>query len=225
MFREKKDNTALLAALALAFVGGGGAAGGAASSSPCTQTTVTRSYGTFTDMCNGTIKLVVTAGTWGGVVYTAQTQFFAKCSHGQTYNSSNNTCTGTAAQAQYCNALDNSCNAGNNTGTLDGNGVSSIYSTCNSLSLSGKTWRVPTFNESRLLVNCTDEQIPTTWCAQVVQPAIITSLFPGSVAGNYWTSTSHSATDGKLMNFQLGGFGSSGSKTNNTYVRCVSVTP
>ncbi|MBK7057027.1 MAG: hypothetical protein IPH52_18640 [Leptospiraceae bacterium] len=78
---------------------------------------ITRNWGVFTDNNNGTIQLAVTAKTWGGQTYTAQTLTWMKCSHGQAWKSSTNDCTGTgtataygATGVQYCNIADQSCN-------------------------------------------------------------------------------------------------------------------
>ncbi|MCB1159043.1 MAG: hypothetical protein H7A25_12745 [Leptospiraceae bacterium] len=54
----------------------------------------TYSWGTFTDQFDGTIKFEGVTGTFGGNSYTAKTLYFAKCTHGQTYNSSANNCQG-----------------------------------------------------------------------------------------------------------------------------------
>ncbi|MCP5513617.1 MAG: DUF1554 domain-containing protein [Leptospiraceae bacterium] len=207
----------------------------------CLGTTVTRSWGTFTDCNNGTIKFEGTAGTFGGQTYTAQTLYFAKCTHGQTYNASANDCTGTgdagnnygATQVQYCNANANSCN-GTDTGTLNGSGTSSAYTACNGLSLAGKAWRVTTNNEFRLTINCSDTTILPSNMANcpsndppdipifppVEEAPYVIPLFT-TVADNYWTSTSETADSARRVDPRSGSFGTWG-KTNNFYVRCVS---
>lgn len=215
---EKKDNTALLAALALL----GGGTGAAASSN--TGATITRNWGTFTDMLDGTVRLVVTAGTFGGQTYTAQTLFYAKCSHGQTYDAGGNTCTGTATTVQFCTAFDNSCN-GNDANLPVSSGP--LFNACNGLSLANKTWRVPSKNELKLLIECTTTTtMPTdgTTCGGSPSPAINT-LFPNTVSQRYWSSTTAPITSFALyVSFSDGNMTDS-LKTNNNYVRCVSGTP
>lgn len=130
------------------------------STSKCTSTSITRDWGTFTDCENGIVELVVNAGTYGGNTYTSKTLYFSKCVIGETYDSSTNSCSGTGTDLQYCDARDNSCNGGTNAGTLDGSGNSALYTACNDFNLEGKSWRVPTKDEAKLLIECTENSIP-----------------------------------------------------------------
>ncbi len=137
---------------------------------------ITKDWGTFTDMNNGTVRLVVNPGTYGGQTYTAQTLFYAKCSHGQTYNAGGNTCTGTATLIQFCTSGGNSCN-GNDANLPVSSGP--LFNACNGLSLASKTWRVPTKNELKLLIECTDTKLPNdlSICGGAPDPSI-NNLFP-----------------------------------------------
>jgi len=107
---------------------------------------------------------------------------------------------GTAGTYQFCNATDNSCNGGTDTGTLDGGGTSSAYTACNSLTRNGKDdWRLPTRSEYNLLNRA-------TFANQL-------TLGFSSIAG--WTNQSNTATNA------WSGSGISQSKTANTGVYCV----
>lgn len=208
--KKKDDNLAPLAALALG------------SSSPTTGATITRDWGTFTDMGDGTVKLVVTAGTFGGQTYTAQTLFYAKCTHGQTYDAAGNTCTGSASLVKYCNVNDNSCNGGTNSGTLNGSGTSTAYTACNGLSLASKTWRVPSKNELKLLLECNNTTIPNDGadCGGSPSPAINT-FFPNTLT-LYRSSTSNNASSAWFIDFSNSFVQFGATKTADSYVRCVS---
>ncbi|MCB1194414.1 MAG: DUF1566 domain-containing protein [Leptospiraceae bacterium] len=140
---SKKEKTALAAAAILL------------SQTSCNGSSVSRDWGTFTDCNDGTVKFVGTAGTFGGNSYPAQTLYFTKCVYGQTYNSATNDCDGTsnlgnygAKNIQFCKTYDNSCD---NTITVTSG---PLFDACSGLSLTGKSWRVPTKNELKLLVNC-----------------------------------------------------------------------
>lgn len=146
-----------------------------------------------------------------------------KCSHGQTYDSTSNNCTGTAVRAKFCNVNDNSCNGGTNEGPL--NGTSEAYTACNGLSLSGKTWRVPTKNELKLLLNCTTvTEMPNdgSTCTAVTAPAV-TSIFPNTQSSNYKSSTGNSGASGAAWDVTFNFWGvASIDKSLAGYIRCVS---
>jgi len=198
---------------------------------------ITRNWGVFTDNNDGTVKLVVTAGTFGGQTYTAQTLTYMKCSHGQTWKSSTNDCTGTgtataygATLVQYCNPSDQSCNDAG-TGLLNGTGTSSAYTACNGLNAGagtyGKTnWRVPTKNELKLLIECnTTTTMPNDGanCGGSPSPAINT-LFPNTVVSSYFSSTTYTpATSDAWYVAFTGGVVGGTTKASSAYVRCVSV--
>lgn len=188
---------------------------------------ICREWGTFTDMLNGTIKLEVNTGTYGGNTYTSKTLYFAKCTHGQTYDSTGNTCTGTGTAVNYCSSNTNDCNGGTNSGTLNGNGTSGAYSACNGLILANKTWRVPTKDELKLLIECTNNTMPNdnSNCGSnnYSSPAI-NNLFPNTVSSdNYWSSSGLSAhSSGAWFVGFASGSASSYSKAYYNYVRCAS---
>ncbi|MBK8398388.1 MAG: DUF1566 domain-containing protein [Leptospiraceae bacterium] len=221
--KKEDDKTPLLAGL-LALAGGGSAGGTGGS---CAESSITRSWGCFTDMNDGTVRLAVTAGTFGSQTYTAQTLFYAKCSHGQTYDAGSNTCTGATTTVKYCSVNDNSCNGGTDTGILDGSGTSGAYTACNGLSLASKTWRVPTKNELKLLINCNDgttmpNDAGSCGAGNFTAPTI-NSLFPNTTSGAYWSSTSTSLTGAVYIFFSNSIIGMGGQKQpNNMNVRCVS---
>lgn len=197
----------------------------------CPKTIVTRNWGTFTDQCDGTIQFVGNAGTFGGQTYTAQTLYFAKCTHGQTYNSSTNDCTETGnlgdnyggIQVQYCSMINDRCNS--DQGVLNGSTleVSGAYNACNALSLVGKSWRVPTKNELKLLINCTNAiELPDdgTTCTASTSPTVI-PVFTNTISSPYWSSNSLDGVTAWFINFN-NSITDNLDKNSNYYVRCVS---
>ncbi len=124
-----------------------------------------------------------------GTIYDKQTSLtWQKCSQGQ---ANDTTCTGTASTYMWANAI----------------------TTCSSLSLVGKVWRLPSFRELRTLV---DTSVATA-------PSINTAFFPSTVSNNYWTSTTYtpSTTNAWIVDFGTAINGNY-SKTNNYQTRCVS---
>lgn len=111
-----------------------------------------------------------------------------KCSVGQTNNAS---CSGVASTVQWTTAL----------------------TTCSSLSLAGKTWRLPSIKELTTIVNSTVAS----------GAAIDTTVFPSTVANGYWSSTTRAADSvaGWIANFTDGSVLFE-TKTNTGLVRCVS---
>jgi len=52
----------------------------------------------------------------------------------------------------FCNAADNSCNGGTDSGSLDGGGTSAAYTVCDGLVLGGHSdWRLPMLDEAKKL--------------------------------------------------------------------------
>ncbi|MDX1957202.1 MAG: DUF1566 domain-containing protein [Leptospiraceae bacterium] len=104
-------------------------------------------------------------------------------------------------------------NDSNCTGTPSNNAVDSSHNYCNSLTLAGRTWRLPNVFELDSIV---DLNVPN--------PALQTSFFPNNTGNFYWTSTDFVF----IANSQFGVFFSStGSifsnlKTDGYQVRCVS---
>ncbi|MBS0619386.1 MAG: DUF1566 domain-containing protein [Spirochaetes bacterium] len=86
---------------------------------------------------------------------------------------------------------------------------------CNSLSLAGRTWRLPSVNELASLVDATQQN-----------PASDAVYFPATVTNNYWSSTTafSSYFSAWRINF-LNGSISSGGKVGSFYARCVATGP
>ena len=193
-----------------------------------TLPTASYPWGTFTDMGNGTVRFVGVAGVFGGQTYAAATLYFAKCSKDQTWDSVNNTCTGTVGQARYCSSANNSCND-STTLQLNGTGTSQAWDYCNSLNLAGRSWRVPTKNELKLTIQCTNQTILSSddgsSCAS--SPAINTNLFPNTATANcrYWTATASSSSNAWFINYCTGVAISNNNKDAFNYIRCVSTGP
>lgn len=212
----------------LAGTGSGTGTGTSTGTGTCsTSSTETYPWGTFTEMCNGTIKFTGVAGTFGGNTYTAQTLYFAKCSYGLTY-AGGVSCTGTKKGVKYCSNNDNSCD---NYTILNGTGNSEAYSACNGMNSGsgtyGKTnWRVPTKNELKTLIDCADKSMPndnTTDCGSGnYTSGAISSLFPNSESGmnSYWSSSNYAGPTyaWRLIN----GRTLDGYKHDPYYLRCVS---
>jgi hypothetical protein len=188
---------------------------------------IVRNWASYTDMKDGTIKIDVNAGTFGGQSYSTKTLFFEKCSHGQIYNSISNSCSGTALQIQYCTSDDTSCNGGISDNSLNSG---PLYDVCNNLNSTvnilgnKKGWRVPSKNELRLLINCNNiSELPGDWgsCASSPQPSI-NNLFPNTMPSIYWSS---STTGLQPWNAWYVVFSNGSVNGNNkvytNYVRCI----
>lgn len=202
---------------------------------------IKRNWGTFVDNNDGTIKLMGDAGTFGGQTYTAQTLTWMKCSHGQVWNSATNDCTGTgsgptygAVLAPYCSIADESCN---DVGTklLNGTGTSAAWSACESLNTAnagagtnGKTdWRVPTKNELKLLIACTNTTIISNdsgSCTGGSPNPSVNSFFPNTVNNAYWSALTYVGNTNLAwyVQFNTGASVSYNAKSNGFYIRCVS---
>jgi hypothetical protein len=191
-------------------------------------------WGCFADNENGTISFTG-AGTLAGTNLV-----WMKCSQGQTYDTSNKVCTGTAGTYQYCSTLTNDCNGGNaslNLQTPFSNGqTSQVYITCDTLNLvpaggfAGKmTWRVPTKDELKTLVYCSSG--PDTPLADF-RPCLsghfnttINSSF-SLAAYYYWSSTPYASSFISAWTvYFYDGTVNWGSKNFNGNVLCVSTSP
>lgn len=88
-------------------------------------------------------------------------------------------------------------------------------STCENLTLAGKTWRLPSMNE---LLSIVDKS--------KFNPSIDVTFFPATVVGGYWSSTTYvNPTTAAWLVASHVGYGVYDSKTNSYYVRCVSSGP
>ncbi|MDX1960359.1 MAG: DUF1566 domain-containing protein, partial [Leptospiraceae bacterium] len=84
---------------------------------------------------------------------------------------------------------------------------------CNSMSLASRSWRLPSANELRTIIDLTRTSSPT----------INTTAFPATFASGYWSSSSFvlGGTGAWYVVFSNGVVAYDG-KTSNSYVRCVS---
>jgi len=105
-----------------------------------------------------------------------------------------------AGQSNYAN-----CSGTAQTYAWDG-----ANSYCISLNLSGKTWRLPTINELKSLVDY----------GKSSAPAIDTAVFPNTQSAGYWSSSSGQER-GYAWFVDFYGVVGYIFKTNNLYVRCV----
>ncbi|PJZ53688.1 DUF1566 domain-containing protein [Leptospira adleri] len=86
--------------------------------------------------------------------------------------------------------------------------------TCNSLSLAGRVWRLPSVNELRSLTNLS-----------LQNPILNSTYFPGTFNGNYWTSTTYT-NPVNAWSIDFGqGFVDSIAKGATAAVRCVTTGP
>lgn len=148
----------------------------------CTSGPV-RDYGAnLVDNADGTVTDRVTGLIW------------QKCGYGQTWDSTTNTCIGTASNLQWA------------TGSPNALGY------CNSLTLAGKSWRLPNINELKSLLDIN----------KTTSPLINTSFFPGT-SGVYWSSTTvaKNTSMAYTIDFQNGKTLANTSKTSNHKVQCV----
>ena len=92
---------------------------------------------------------------------------------------------------------------------------------CNSLTLAGKKWRLPTLEELKSLRVCSNGLNSNGFCKQgSKRPTIDLKFFPGTPPLHYWTSTANAGVAwGVLFN---DGYSDMELKTLNYHVRCVS---
>ncbi len=122
-------------------------------------------------------------------------------------------CSGTEAQGSI--SVDNSYNA-----TCSGTEIFYNWANglnyCKNLTLAGKTWRLPSVNELKTLVDTN----------QSAAPYINQSVFPGTVANVYWSASTYvpNTTLAWIVSFNSG-YVVDYNKTYSNYVRCVSAGP
>ncbi|XDD41969.1 DUF1566 domain-containing protein [Leptospira sp. WS60.C2] len=188
---------------------------------------VTYPWGTFTDNRDGTISFQGRAGSFGGQSYTESTLTYAKCSSGQTWMSSSNSCSPEIPTTLlYCPTSDNACN--DPVTFLLNNVTSEAYSYCDSLVLAGKSnWRVATKNELKLSIECSENPVDfpsdnAGGCGVNKRYYLNTSIF--QLGGNFcsfWTANSMNSSLSWFIDFCSGGIAWSG-KGIARHVRCVS---
>ncbi len=126
----------------------------------------------------------------GTVTVLGNNLVWQKCSRGQ---SNDSVCSGIATTANWLTAL----------------------SYCQTLSLTGRTWRLPSINELLSLA------IRTT-----SSPAIQGTYFPATAALPFWSSSTYVSVPSSGLEVDFNdGTASSGGKTGNDYVRCVATGP
>ncbi|XDD45576.1 DUF1566 domain-containing protein [Leptospira sp. WS39.C2] len=187
---------------------------------------VTYPWGTFTDNRDGTISFQGRAGSFGGQSYSESTLTYAKCSSGQTWISSSNSCSPEVPTTLlYCPTNDNSCN--DVITFLLNNVTSDAYSYCDSLVLTGKSnWRVATKNELKLTVECSENPVNfpadnAGGCGVNKSYYLNTSIFQlGGNICSFWSASAVTAGVSWFVDFCSGATSSSG-KALARHVRCV----
>jgi len=149
-----------------------------------------------------------------GTVYANDLNLtWSKCPQNTTgtslFNSANNDCSnGVEGGFRFCSTLDNACDNGV---TLNGTGVSDVWTTCASSRLANRTWRVPTIAELSHFKTVTNDS----------------AIFPINpmINNDFWSSTADPANAGyaKFVRISIGVV--SAPKSNGMLVRCVSDGP
>ncbi|MCR9143245.1 MAG: DUF1566 domain-containing protein [bacterium] len=153
----------------------------------------------------------------GTVTDTLQNLVWAKCPQSSAAGANlyggggaGDGCAGAAATTQYCASADDSCNGGASPGILDGGGTSTVYQSCDNLSLGGRSdWRVPTYPELATLI--------------FAVYATESALFPntnGHISESYWTATALGSTNAAAIDFTDQSIFFQ-SKLDNYLLRCV----
>ncbi|RHX88575.1 DUF1566 domain-containing protein [Leptospira stimsonii] len=172
----------------------------------------------------------------GDVIFFPQTGLsWMRCTLGQTFDPSTNTCTTISVAPIYCSSLDNQCN-----GNLLGGVLSSgpAFDACAGFSSSNATgsWRVPTHLELKSIVSCSNGTdlknfTDTQTCGTGFDvPTIRKDWFPGTPTNNpieFWSSTSDpsNATFAWKVNFSTGATNLTAGKNSSGYLRCVAGSP
>ena len=152
----------------------------------------------------------------GTVFVKSQNLTWAKCSQNSAtanlYSSAAKDCSnGTIGAYTYCSTADDKCNNQTDPKILNGDNSVSSSSTHNNCHLltyyfPGKVWRVPTITELYKFYR-------DVYTANA-------SLFPGTMAGDYWSANSVNAGFAFSINFSTGKTNGL-SKTSTHWVRCV----
>jgi len=191
---------------------------------PTIDTTIFPSTGTFywSSTKNGTYNAWRVNFSHGDVIpHNKANNLYVRCVSGQSKDySSNFTDNGDGTVTDKATGLVwQKCSRGqNNDATCTGTATTSNWSTavsdCNSLTLAGKTWRLPNINELKSIVDTT----------KTTAPSIDTTIFPSTVAfDSYWSSTTFASnTSSAWVVISSDGQITNGNKTSNFYVRCVS---
>lgn len=187
---------------------------------------VTYPWATFTDNRDGTISFQGRAGSFGGQSYSESTLSYAKCSSGQTWISSSNSCSPEIPTTLlYCPTNDNACNDA--VTFLLNNGTSAAYSYCDGLVLAEKSnWRVATKNELKLTVECSENPVDfpadnAGGCGVNKKYYLNTSIFQlGGNLCSFWSATAANFNSSWFIDFCSGETSASG-KGIARHVRCV----
>lgn len=187
---------------------------------------VTYPWGTFTDNRDGSISFQGRAGTFGGQSYSESTLTYAKCSSGQTWISSSNSCSPEIPTTLlYCPTSNNACN--DTVTFLLNNVASEAYSYCDGLVLAEKlNWRVATKNELKLTVECSENPVDfpadnAGGCGVNKRYYLNTSIFQlGGLLCSFWSANSVNSSTTWYIDFCSGVTTWSG-KGIGRHVRCV----
>ena len=92
-----------------------------------------------------------------------------RCAQGMTWDTTSQSCTGSAETFEYCLDFSPTCTGGDDNGVLNGTGESPLWDTCYELDFAGHTdWRVPTIDELRSIVYCSNGY-EETYCYELKQ--------------------------------------------------------
>ena len=136
--------------------------------------------------------------------------YYDRCLMGMNWQANSaGACDGTYQVYSYCNNLDNSCNGGTDTGSLQDVAASPAFQACKTSNRYGLTnWRVPTPAELNAIVDAGEF------------PQVNPNYFFGTDPAGHWTSQSVSPTQAARIDFASGATANF-DKTNQMIVRCV----
>ncbi|PJZ51296.1 DUF1566 domain-containing protein [Leptospira adleri] len=183
--------------------------------------------------------LLLFAGTplvRGDVIFFPQTGLtWMRCTLGQTFDSSTNTCSTISLAPIYCSSLDNQCNGNLLGGVLSSGPAFDACAGFSSSNISAK-WRVPTHLELKSTVSCSNgtdlkNSNDTQTCGTGSNvPTIRTEWFPGVPTNDpieFWSSSSDpsNASFAWKVNFSTGATNRTAGKNSSGYLRCVTGPP